>query len=85
MSDTGERVRTSRDVLGYVTHKTGTPQESELPVQEGTHYTVLASTLWGDYHVPTVVRWTHGATDSFTDRAESLENREQARQEVAPA
>ena len=45
------------------------------PVREGVHYTVLASTMWGDYHQPTVVRWEHGPTDSFQDLEESLANR----------
>lgn len=78
MSETAERVRNSRKVLGHVAHKRGTPMEDELPVHEGEHYTVLAHTLWADYHVPTVVEWVHGATDSFTDLQESLDNQHRA-------
>lgn len=78
---TRQRVQNSREVLGYAAHKRGTPQEDELPVQEGSHYTVLAHTDWGDYFVPTIAEWAHGETDSFESLEASLENRKRARED----
>lgn len=80
------RVRTSIDVIGHP-HNIGMAKSNDpnaeqarekLPVIEGEHYTVLAYTMWSDYHTPTVIRWTHGPTDDFSNREESLENRANA-------
>jgi len=71
VSDINERVSTSYDVLGH-------PQQTSKPVEEGKHYTVLAYTDWADSFIPTVVKWSHGEVDSFTDPAKSRENRNRA-------
>jgi hypothetical protein len=84
-ADVAARVDVATDVLGHPHYMAGYSEElmdEHLPVREGTHYTVLASTLWGDYFVPTVVEWAHGAVDSFADRGRSLRHRERARRVV---
>jgi hypothetical protein len=72
----GRRIDVSYDVLGHPYHR-------EKPVEEGVHYTTLAYTDWGDTFVPTVVKWNHGAVDSFTDPAKSMENQRKALQHKA--
>ena len=67
----GKRIDISYDVLGH-------PQQASRPVEEGKHYTVLAYTDWADTLVPTVVKWSHGEVDSFTDPQKSLLNRSRA-------
>lgn len=80
-ADTAERVNNSTDVLGHPhIHHDSHPEDP--PVSEGDEFDVLAYTMWGDYHVPTVVRWAHGEVDRFDDRDESFENRRRAKQEV---
>jgi hypothetical protein len=66
--DVDDRVDTSCEVLGH-------PQQASKPVEEGKHYEVLAYTDWGDTSVPTVVRWSNGEVDDFTDPRRSLSNR----------
>jgi len=80
------RVQVSKEAIGHP-HNIGLANSSmegseeareKLPVVEGIHYEVLASSMWADYHTPTVVRWVHGPTDDFTDKRESMENQERA-------
>lgn len=88
MSDTATRVSNANDVLGHQHYRNG-PKEwreehsDQLPVEEDVHFTTLAHTHWGDYLVPTVVRWAHGETDDFSDKEESLKMREEAEEAVA--
>lgn len=90
-TDTSTRVSNSVEVIGHAHNLTwanssmeGAEEAAErLPVREGVHYDVLASTMWGDYHQPTVVRWADGTTDSFTDLEESKANRAAAIEEVS--
>lgn len=70
-AEVGKRIDVSYDVLGH-------PQQAKKPVEEGEHYEVLAYTDWGDALVPTVVKWSHGAVDSFTDPAKSREYQRKA-------
>ncbi|MFH2109627.1 MAG: hypothetical protein ABIJ47_00040 [Candidatus Bathyarchaeota archaeon] len=71
--EVSKRIDISYDVLGH-------PYHISKPVEEGKHYETLAYTDWGDTFVPTVVKWNHGAVDSFTDPAKSRENQRQALQ-----
>lgn len=89
-TETGRRVKVSKTVIGHphnIGHAKSNTEGAEqarekLPVIEGTHYEVLAHTTWADYFVPTIIKWAHGATDNFTDREKSLENRERAKEYV---
>lgn len=80
------RVKNSKKAIGHphnigMANSDGPNAEqarSQLPVLEGTHYEVLAYSMWADYHTPTVVKWAHGETDDFTNRRESMENQERA-------
>ncbi|MFH2111232.1 MAG: hypothetical protein ABIJ47_08250 [Candidatus Bathyarchaeota archaeon] len=72
-AEVGRRIDVSYDVLGHPYHRI-------KPVGEGKHYETLAYTDWCDTFVPTVVKWNHGAVDSFTDPAKSRENQRQALQ-----
>lgn len=96
MSETDKtrlRVKNSKAVLGsphditWANSDTDGAEEAKerLPVVEGEHYTVLASTMWGDYHVPTIVKWAHGETDTFTNKEKSLEHREKAKEAAEAA
>ncbi|MFH2109894.1 MAG: hypothetical protein ABIJ47_01395 [Candidatus Bathyarchaeota archaeon] len=69
--DVGERINVSYDVLGHPYHRT-------KPVEEDKHYTVLAYTDWADTFVPTVIKWSHGEVDDFTNPGKSLLNRSRA-------
>lgn len=66
-----DRINVSYDVLGHPYHR-------EKPVEEGKHYETLAYTDWGDTFVPTVIKWNHGAVDSFSDLRKSRENQRKA-------
>lgn len=48
------------------------------PVEEGKHYKVLAYTDWADQFIPTVIKWSHGEIDDFTDPQKSRENLDKA-------
>ena len=67
----GKRIDVAYDAIGH-------PQQATRPVEEGKHYETLAYTDWADTFVPTVVKWNHGAIDSFTDARKSRENRDRA-------
>jgi len=66
-----DRISTSYDVLGH-------PQQAVRPVEEGKHYKVLAYTDWADQFIHTVIKWSHGEIDDFTDPQKSRENLDKA-------
>jgi hypothetical protein len=68
--DVGTRISTSYEVLGHPQ----TPVEQKQ-VKEGVHYQVLAYSDWADQFIPTVVKWVHGTTDSFTNLEKSTRDR----------
>lgn len=81
MSDdeTAERVSVSKQVLGHP-HNHHESVSTTPPAVEGEHFKVHASTIWGDYFVPTTVTWENGEYDRFTDLETSLENRRESKQ-----
>lgn len=89
-TDTADRVSVSKRILGHAHTITWANSDmdgadtaaAKLPVQEGTHYEVLASTLWGDYHVPTVIKWNHGEVDDLADYQQSYCWRARAKRKV---
>jgi hypothetical protein len=66
-SDMGERIDRSRAILGHPMDMYPEPTDA-LPVQEGTHYEVIAYADWTDLFYPTVVVWDFG-----TDTSEQAE------------
>lgn len=84
-----ERVRNSIDIIGHqhtigMLHSNNKQKrknaKEKLPVIEGEHYIVLSSTLSGDYHQPTTIKWINGEVDSFTDKEKSLKNRKESKE-----
>jgi hypothetical protein len=77
MTDTpiSERIEASHAALGHP-HNDCEEFRHKLPVTEGTHYDVLAYTIWADYFTATVVEWHIGSctdvTDSFSDTERSM-------------
>jgi len=66
-----DRITNLRDVLGNVPYGSSN-------AKQGIHYKELASSLWADEYLPTVIEWNHGAVDDFTDRDKSFENYKKA-------
>lgn len=62
-----DRITNLRDVLGDVPYRSS-------EVKQGKHYSEVASSLWADEYLPTVIQWNHGAIDDFKDRNKSFEN-----------
>ncbi len=63
--ETQHRVGNAKEVLGHPHYMHGFSEEvmsEKLPCREGEHYKVLASTDWGGYFVPTVVKWNNGGS-----------------------
>ena len=75
-SDISSRVSVAHDMIGH-------PQQRTKPVTEGVHYTTIAYSDWADSFIPTIVRWSHGAVDDFSDREQSARNQALALQEAA--
>lgn len=76
METLNERVKTSYEIIGH-------PQQRPRPVEEGTHYEVLAYTDWADSLIPTVIEWCNGEVDDFTDPEKSRQNQAKALEEAA--
>ena len=67
MDKVGDRVHLSREVLGSHYYRT-------RHFEEGKDFSTLAFTDWADDFVPTVIKWEHGAVDSFDNKVKTLKN-----------
>lgn len=89
-TDTQQRQSNAVQVLGHPHNITGYNAGHEaateaLDVYEGVHYDVLASSMYADYFLPTVVHWNLGEdseehVDSFGDLESSEEMKRQAQE-----
>lgn len=57
-----------------VAKKLGLHPMMSSEVEEGVHYEVVATKLWGDVFVPVAVEWCNGEFDDLRDVDKSLEN-----------